>query len=40
MTDFKTVTFEAANAAAQQVTGGDNPAGYSDHRALAARIHY
>jgi hypothetical protein len=40
VTDFKTVTFEAANAAAQQVTGGDDPAGYSDHRALAARIHY
>ena len=40
VTDFKTVTFEAANAAAQQVTGGDDPAEYSDHRALAARIHY
>ncbi len=40
VTDFKTITFEAANAAAQQVTGGDNPAHYSDHRALAARIHY
>ena len=40
VTDFKTVTFEAANAAAQQVTGGDHPAEYSDHRALAARIHY
>ncbi len=40
VTDFKTVTFAAANAAAQQVTGGDNPAEYSDHRALAARIHY
>ena len=40
VTDFQTVTFEAANAAAQQVTGGDDPAEYSDHRALAARIHY
>ena len=40
VTDFKTVTFAAANAAAQQVTGGDNPAEYSDHRALTARIHY
>ncbi len=40
VTDFKTVTFEAANAAAQQLTGSDHPADYSDHRALAARIHY
>ena len=40
VTDFETVTFEAANAAAQQVTGGDDPAEYSDHRALAARVHY
>ena len=40
VTDFKTVTLEAADAAAQQVTGSDHPAGYSDHRALAARIHY
>ena len=40
VTDFKTVTFAAANAAAQQVPGGDNPAEYSDHRALTARIHY
>ena len=40
VTDFKTVTFAAANAAAQHVTGGDNPAEYSDHRALTARIHY
>ncbi len=38
--DLKTVSFEAANAAAQQVPGGDHPLGYSDHRALDARIHY
>ena len=37
---FRTITFEAANQAAAQVTGADNPASYSDHRALTARVHY
>jgi hypothetical protein len=39
-TQFRTISFEAGNAAARRVTGGDDPASYSDHRALAARIHY
>ena len=37
---FRTITFEAANAAATQVTGGDEAFSYSDHRALGARVHY
>jgi hypothetical protein len=35
-----TITFAEGDAAARRVSGGDSPAGYSDHRAVRARIHY
>lgn len=37
--DARTVTFAEANAADQQLTGADAAQGYSDHRAVSARIH-
>jgi hypothetical protein len=40
LTRQHTVTFAEGNAAARRVSGGDSPAGYSDHRAVRARIHY
>jgi hypothetical protein len=35
-----TITFGEAGRAARRVTGGDDAAGYSDHRSVRARIHY
>ncbi|MFI5734080.1 hypothetical protein ACIA49_28450 [Kribbella sp. NPDC051587] len=40
VTAVHTVTFEEAGAADAHYTGSDNPANYSDHRAVRARIHY
>lgn len=35
-----TITFNQANAADLEVTGSDNPIGYSDHRAVYTRVRY